>query len=166
MKEKNILKSIKKAVVKATPTHLPFLKKEIVQPRRPRLWQVIPVATLAASAVVIAIVSSTATPSEVNNSSSTATSSGVNNSSPNVRRPVSEMMAELADNSYTLRYVFDDVTLYTYEVAETLIKITFPDSYTGSDSSQYLDLTDANSPYIYQQIDGETWYVSGPQPYE
>ncbi len=166
MKEKNILKSIKKAVVKATPTHLPFLKKEIVQPRRPRLWQVIPVATLAASAVVIAIVSSTATPSEVNNSSSTATSSEVNNSSPNVRRPVSEMMAELADNSYTLRYVFDDVTLYTYEVAEPLIKITFPDSNTGGDSSQYLDVTDANSPYIYQQIDGETWYVSGTQPYE
>ncbi len=166
MKEKNILKSIKKAVVNATPTHLPFLKKEIVQPRRPRLWQVIPVATLAASAVVIAIVSSTATPSEVNNSSSTATSSEVNNSSPNVRRPVSAMMAELADNTYTLRYVFDDVTLYTYEVAEPLIKITFPDSNTGSDSSQYLDLTDANSPYIYQQVDGENWYVSVTQPYE
>ena len=154
MKEKNILKSIKKVVVNATPTHLPFLKKEIVQPRRPRFWQVIPIATLAASAVVIAIVSSTATPSEVNNSS------------PNVRRPVSAMMAELVDNSYTLRYVFDDVTLYTYEVAEPLIKITFPDSYTGSDSSQYLDVTDANSPYIYQQIDGENWYVSSTQPYE
>jgi hypothetical protein len=154
MKEKNILKSIKKVVVNATPTHLPFLKKEIVQPRRPRFWQVIPIATLAASAVVIAIVSSTATPSEVNNSSS------------NVRRPVSAMMAELVDNSYTLRYVFDDVTLYTYEVADTLIKITFPDSYTGSDSSQYLDVTDANSPYIYQQIDGETWYVSVTQPNE
>ena len=154
MKEKHILKSIKKAVVNATPTHLPFLKKEIVQPRRPRFWQVIPIATLAASAVVIAMVSSTATPSEVNNSS------------PNVRRQVSEMMAELVDNSYTLRYVFDDVTLYTYEVADTHIKMSFPDSYTGSDSSQYLDVTDANSPYIYQQIDGETWYVSVTQPNE
>lgn len=154
MKEKNILKSIKKAVMNATPTHLPFLKKEIVQPRRTRFWQVIPIATLAASAVVIAIVSSMVIPSEVNNNN------------PNVRRPVSAMMAEIADNSYTLRYVFDDVTLFTYEVAESLIKITFPDSYTGSDSSQYLDLTDANSPYIYQQIDGETWYVSSTQPYE
>ena len=166
MKEKNILKSIKKAVVKATPTHLPFLKKEIVQPRRPRLWQVIPVATLAASAVVIAIVSSTATPSEVNNSSSTATSSEVNNSSPNVRRPVSEMMAELVDNSYTLSYVFDNVTLYAYEVADTLIKITFPDPYTSLATSYYLDLTDANSPYLYQQLEGENWYVSTTQPYE
>ena len=154
MKEKHILKSIKKVVLHTTPKHLPFLEKEIFVRRKPRFWQIIPIATLAASAVVIAIVSSTATPSEVNNSS------------PNVRRQVSEMMAELVDNSYTLRYVFDDVTLYTYEVAEPLIKITFPDSYTGSDSSQYLDVTDANSPYIYQQIDGENWYVSSTQPYE
>jgi hypothetical protein len=99
MKEKHILKSIKKVVLHTTPKHIPFLEKETVGKRKPRFWQVIPVATLAASAVVIAMVSSTATPSEVNNSSS------------NVRRPVSAMMAELADNSYTLRYVFDDVTL-------------------------------------------------------
>jgi hypothetical protein len=166
MKEKHILKSIKKVVLHKTPKHLPFLEKEIVVRRKPRFWQIIPVATFAASAIVIALVSTSATPSEVNNSSSTSTPSEVNSSGPNVRRPISEMMAELVDNSYTLRYVFDDVTFYTYEVAETLIKITIPDSYTGNDSSQYLDITDANSPYIYQQIDGETWYVSSTQPYE
>ena len=151
MKEKHILKSIKKAVVNATPTHLPFLKSALVQPRRISLWKTLPVATLAATAVIIALVGSMATPSEIINSSS-------NDTSINVRRPVSQMMAQLVDNSYTLRYEFDDVALYTYEVAEPLIKISFTNSSSFVPSTYYLDLSDANSPLLYQQTNEESWY--------
>ena len=39
MKEKDILKSIKKVVVNATPTRLAFLEKEIIHERKPSFWQ-------------------------------------------------------------------------------------------------------------------------------
>jgi hypothetical protein len=165
MKEKHILKSIKKVVLHTTPKHLPFLEKEIFVRRKPRFWQIIPVATLAASAIVIALVSTSATPSEVNNSSSTATPSEVNSSGPNIRRPVSEMMATL-DNTYTLNMVVDGLTIYEYAVAQPLIHITYFDVYMSYETQYFVDLTNAESPSLIQRYEDSTWYGSTVNPYE
>ncbi len=155
MKEKNILKVIKKVIISSTPRHLSLVEKNIVPKRKPRFWQALPIATLAASAVVIGIVSSIATPSEVNNSS------------VNVQRPISEMMAQLTNPSYTLSYVVDNVIYYAYEVAEPLIKITIPDTNTGTTHTTYfMDVSDANSPYFYQIFEEETWSMYAMEPYE
>lgn len=159
MKEKHILKSIKKVVLHTTPKHLPFLEKEIFVRRKPRFWQIIPVATLAASAIVIALVSTSATPSELNNSSSTATPSEVNSSGPNVRRPISEMMATL-DNTYTLNMVVDGLTIYEYAVAQPLIHITYFDVYMSYETQYFVDLTNADSPTLFQRYEESNWYGS------
>lgn len=153
MKEKDILKSIKKVVVNAAPTHLAYLEKETIVKRKSRVWQVIPVATLVASAVVIALVSSTPTPSEVNNSSL------------NIRRPVSEMMATL-DNTYTLNMVVDGLTIYEYAVAQPLIHITYFDVYMSYETQYFVDLTNAESPSLIQRYEDSTWYGSTVNPYE
>jgi len=155
MKEKNILKVIKKVIVSSTPSHLSLVEKNIVPKRKPRFWQALPIATLAASLVVIGIVSSIATPSEDTNSS------------VNVQRPISEMMAQLTSPSYKLSYVMDNVTYYSYEVAQPLIKITVPDTNTGTaDTTYFIDLSDANSPYFYQIFEEETWSMYAMKPYE
>ena len=153
MKEKDILKSIKKVVVNAAPTHLAYLEKETIVKRKSRVWQVIPVTTLVASAVVIALVSSTPTPSEVNNSSL------------NIRRPVSEMMATL-DNTYTLNMVVDGLTIYEYAVAQPLIHITYFDVYMSYETQYFVDLTNAESPSLIQRYEDSTWYGSTVNPYE
>jgi|GEM_PF-6640580 len=155
MKEKNILKSIKKVIMHSTPTDLPFLEKTTLTKQKSKFWQVLPFATIAASAIVVALVSSIVTPSENNNSSL------------NVRRPISEMMAQLANPSYRLSYVIDDVVYYSYEVNEPLIKITIPDTGNGTNETNYfMDLADANSPFFYQIFEGETWSKYAMDPME
>ena len=153
MKEKDILKAIKKVVVNAAPTHLTFLEKETIVKPKSRVWQVIPVATLVASAVVIALVSTSAASSEVNNTSL------------NIRRPVSEMMATL-DNTYTLNMVVDGLTIYEYAVAQPLIHITYFDVYMSYETQYFVDLTNAESPSLIQRYEDSTWYGSTVNPYE
>jgi hypothetical protein len=153
MKEKDILKSIKKVVVNATPTRLAFLEKEIIHERKPSFWQAIPVATLAVSAMVIALVSSTAPSSEVNNTSL------------NIRRPVSEMMAML-DDTYTLNMVVDGQNIYEYAVAQPLIHITYFDVYMSYETQYFVDLNNADAPTLIQRYEDSTWYGSTVNPYE
>lgn len=55
MNEKDLLKSIKKIVLKATPTDIPLFIKPIVQKQKPKTWLLIPFATLTATAIVVAL---------------------------------------------------------------------------------------------------------------
>jgi len=55
MKEKDILRSIKKVVQHSTPKHIPFLENENVTKRKGKVWLVLPFATLTATAIVVAL---------------------------------------------------------------------------------------------------------------
>lgn len=60
MKEKDLLKSIKKIIVHTTPNDIPLFNNPLSQKQKSNTWIMIPFATLTATAIVIALSTSTA----------------------------------------------------------------------------------------------------------
>jgi len=145
MNEKDILKSIKKIILNTTPKDFSLIEKQSPKKGKSTLWGALPITVALASAVLIAFVSSN------------ATSSSLNSSGINIRRPVSQMMASL-DETYTLNFLVDGLTIYEYEVAPPLIRITYNVSFSEI-HEYYVDLTKGESPRLYQSYD-DTWYAS------
>jgi hypothetical protein len=152
MKEKDLLKSIKKIIVNTTPNHMPLFEKQTMKKGKAPLWATIPLTAALATALVIGLVSSNPTIPSLN-------SSGIN-----VRRPVSQMMASL-DDTYTLNFLVDGLTIYEYEVAQPIIRIAYNLSFSEV-NEYYVDLTKTESPRLYQRYEDNTWYASTGNAYE